>query len=101
MKRLLLLSPLLAASTACAPMPPKATPSTPFPPQVMRCQAEPGQRFVGQPATAAVVEQARLATGATMVRVLKPGMMATMDFRDDRLDLHLDDHDVIVSVACG
>jgi hypothetical protein len=35
------------------------------------------------------------------VRVLRPGMAATMDFRDDRLNLHLDDHDVIAMVTCG
>ena len=101
MKRLLLLSALLATSTACTPMPPNAKPSKPFPPRPMRCQADPGQRFVGQAATDDIVEQARIATGATTVRVLKPGMMATMDFRDDRLDLHLDEHGVIASVTCG
>ena len=82
-------------------MPPNAKPSKPFPPQPMRCQPDPGQRFVGQAASEDVVEQARAATGANSVRVLKPGMAATMDFRDDRLNLHLDDHDVIVRVACG
>lgn len=101
MRRLLLLSFLLTASTACTPMPPKAKPSNPFPPQVMQCQADPGQRFVGQAATDDIVEQARMATGATSVRVLKPGMAATMDFRDDRLNLNLDEHDVIVKVSCG
>jgi hypothetical protein len=100
-RRLLLLSALLATSTACTPMPPKAKPSNPFPPQPMRCQADAGQRFVGQAASEDVVEQARVATGAGSVRVLKPGMAATMDFRDDRLNLHLDEHDVIVQVACG
>lgn len=101
MKRLLLFSALLATSTACTPMPPNAKPSKPFPPQVMRCQAEPGQRFVGQAASEDIVEQAKTATGANSVRVLKPGMAATMDFRDDRLNLHLDEHDVIVKVGCG
>ncbi|HET7125815.1 MAG TPA: I78 family peptidase inhibitor [Lysobacter sp.] len=101
MKRLLLFSALLATSTACTPMPPNAKPSKPFPPQVMRCQAEPGQRFVGQAASDEVVSQAQAATGAKTVRVLKPGMAATMDFRDDRLNLHLDEHDVIVEVGCG
>lgn len=104
MKRLLLLSALsalFASSAACAPTPPNAKPSKPFPPQVMQCQADPGQRFVGQAASEDIVEQARVATGAKTVRVLKPGEAATMDFRDDRLNLHLDDHGVIVTVACG
>ena len=51
MKRLLLLSALLATSTACTPMPPNAKPSKPFPPRLAQCQADPGQRFVGQAAS--------------------------------------------------
>ena len=101
MKRLLLLSVLLATSTACTPMPPNAKPSKPFPPRLAQCQADPGQRFVGQAASEEIVEQARVATGAATVRILKPGMMATMDFRDDRLNLRLDDHGLIASVTCG
>ncbi|GAA5002422.1 hypothetical protein FNZ56_08985 [Pseudoluteimonas lycopersici] len=92
---------LLATSTACTPMPPKANATTPFPPRAMRCQADPGQQYIGQVAGEEVVAQAKAATGADSVRVLKPGMAATMDFRDDRLNLHLDEHDVIVSVNCG
>ena len=101
MKRLLLLSVLLATSSACTPMPPKAKATTPYPPRLAQCQADPGQRFVGQAASEDIVEQVRVATGANSVRVLKPGEAATMDFRDDRLNLHLDDHGVIVTVSCG
>jgi hypothetical protein len=82
-------------------MPPKAKATTPYPPRLAQCQADPGQRFVGQAASEDIVEQAKTATGANSVRVLKPGMAATMDFRDDRLNLHLDDHDVIAMVTCG
>ena len=102
MRRLLLLSALLATNTACTPMPPpKAHTTTPFPPRLAQCQPEPGQRFVGQTASEAVVKQAMAATGAKAVRVIKPGMMVTMDFRDDRLNLDVDEHGVIVSVRCG
>ena len=102
MRRLLLLTTLLATSTACTPMtPPKANTTTPFPPRVMRCQPEPGQSFIGQKVTEDVVARVLAATGATGVRVIKPGMMVTMDFRDDRLNLDVDEHGVIVSVRCG
>lgn len=101
MKRLLLLAVLLATSNACTPMPPKAKPSNPYPPRPMQCQADPGQRFVGQAASDDVVEQAKAATGANTVRVLEPGMAATMDFRDDRLNLMLDEHGAIAKVTCG
>jgi len=35
------------------------------------------------------------------VRVLRPGDMATMDHRPDRLNIHLDDQDVIEALRCG
>ena len=101
MKRLLSLPVLLAASTACSSMPPNPKPSNPYPPRLARCQAEPAQRFLGLVASDEVVEQARVATGANTVRVLKQGMAATLEYRDDRLDLQLDDHDVIVKASCG
>lgn len=101
MKRLLLMPALLAASSACTPMPPKAKATTPYPPRLAQCQADPAQRFVGEVASEDIVEQARAATGANSVRVLKPGEAATMDFRDDRLNLHLDDHGAITRATCG
>ena len=101
MKRMLLFSALLATSTACTPMPPNAKPSRPFPPRLAQCQADPGQQYVGMAASDDVVSQVQSATGAKTVRVLKPGMAATMDFRDDRLNLQVDEHDVIVKVSCG
>jgi hypothetical protein len=101
MRRLLLFTLMICASSACTPMPPNAKPSKPYPPRLAQCQSDPGQRFVGQAASEDLVKQARIATGANTVRVLRPGMAATMDFRDDRLNLHLDEHDVIVQVSCG
>jgi hypothetical protein len=92
---------LLAASSACTPMPPKAKATTPYPPRLAQCQADPAQRFVGQSASEDVVEQAKTAAGANSVRVLKPGDAATMDFRDDRLNLHLDDNGAIARATCG
>jgi hypothetical protein len=101
MKRMLLLSAHLATSTACMPMPPNAKPTRPYPPRLAQCQADPGQEYVGRAASDEVVALVQSATGAKTVRVLKPGMAATMDFRDDRLNLQLDEHDVIVKVSCG
>ena len=35
------------------------------------------------------------------VRVLRPGDMATMDHRPDRLNIHLDEQDMIEELRCG
>jgi hypothetical protein len=65
------------------------------------CNAEGAQRFVGQTADAATVRSAMAASGAKAVRVIKPGMMVTMDFSGDRLNIRVDDADRIVAVNCG
>ena len=65
------------------------------------CNAEGAQRFVGQTADAATVRSAMAASGAKAVRVIKPGMMVTMDFSGDRLNIRVDDADRIIAVNCG
>lgn len=65
------------------------------------CNADAVQSLVGQEATEAVLEQARRDSGSNTVRALKPGQPATMDFRPDRLDIALDDNNVIQSLRCG
>ena len=51
--------------------------------------------------TAAAVEKARLASGSKTVRVIRPGMAVTMDYRIDRLNVDLNDKDVVTRVHCG
>ncbi len=65
------------------------------------CSNEAAGRFVGRPGEAGVIEGARKASGARTVRVLRPGEMATMDFRPDRLTITVDKHRVIERANCG
>ena len=65
------------------------------------CNAEAVQSLVGQEATDAVLEQAKRDSGSNLVRALRPGEAATMDFRPDRLDIALDDNSIIQSLRCG
>lgn len=65
------------------------------------CDAEPVQGLIGQEATEATVTKATADSGSASVRVLKPGDAATMDFRPDRLNVHVDDAGVIESLRCG
>jgi len=66
-----------------------------------RCDADAAQTVVGQPYAEALREQALKQSGARMVRVIRPGMAVTMDYREDRLNLELDEKDVVVSARCG
>jgi hypothetical protein len=97
-----------AAETPAAPAEP-ATPETPpegtaAPPQDAakpECHAEPAQFAVGQAYTPELAEKVRVASGSTVVRALRPGQVVTMEFRFDRVSLHLDDKDIVTRVSCG
>ena len=56
---------------------------------------------IGEPFDEANVAQLQSDSGAQRVRVLRPGDMATMDHRPDRLNVHLDDQDIIEDLRCG
>ena len=95
-----LLSSLAACSTppAAAPIsPPMADPDT----GKGSCNADAVKSWVGRTADEAVVREAVAAAGAKGVRVIKPGMAVTMDFRADRLNLEVDAANVITSARCG
>ncbi|MGY1410724.1 MULTISPECIES: I78 family peptidase inhibitor [unclassified Luteimonas] len=65
------------------------------------CNADGLQALVGQQATETVTAKATADSGATSVRVLGPDDAATMDFREDRLNIHTDAAGVIQSLNCG
>lgn len=94
----IVLSTTLAACTTTTAAPPMSDPN---PPAQAGCNAEPARTLVGQPATAANVERARTLAGARIARVLKPGQMVTMEFIEGRLNIDVDDRNVITNVRCG
>ena len=67
----------------------------------MTCDAGPVQSLVGQEANEAVVARATADSGSANVRVLGPNDAATMDFRQDRLNILTDDAGVIERLGCG
>ena len=92
----------LAACTGTPASPETPPPMTdPQPPAAAQCNVEPARALVGKQGTADNVEQARRLSGATVARVIKPGMMVTMEFREDRLNVDLDEAGVIRNVRCG
>jgi len=101
-QRTLLLAAALGAFalTSCATASPPM--SDPHPPQPQGCDAEAAKpAALGQPATAEVVERARIDAGAQIARVLKPGQMVTMEYREGRLNIDVDAANVIVNLRCG
>lgn len=57
--------------------------------------------FVGKEATQAVLDEARTRSGARHVRVGRPGMVMTMDFRQDRLTVYVNEEGKIETISCG
>ncbi|MDD0974918.1 I78 family peptidase inhibitor [Pseudomonas fontis] len=66
-----------------------------------RCDAAGAAFAVGKPASPAVLEQARKASGAQIARVLKPHDVMTLEYRSERLNLNADDKGVVTRVNCG
>lgn len=97
--------PLCAAMTACA-TPGNGAPNE-IPPAIQadggnyNCENADLTEFVGKTGSTDVYEQARIKANARHVRVVKPGMAVTMDYRIDRLTVMLDDSGKIESISCG
>ena len=93
-----------AASPGPAPSttaPSTTAPSPAAPAPIAECNAQPAQFAVGQNSTAAVMESARVRSGAHMARILRPGQMITKEFNAQRLNLEVDGSGRIVAVRCG
>ncbi|TVP51528.1 MAG: hypothetical protein EA345_02405 [Halomonas sp.] len=69
--------------------------------QVDACDLDTIQYAIGEQFDEANVSQWQSDSNAAQVRVLRPGDMATMDHRPDRLNIHLDDQDVVNDLRCG
>lgn len=87
---------LLAGVAACAPVPPVTEPV-----QAASCSIDGLTAAVGKPYSAALGDETRTRSGAKTVRIIRPGMAVTMDYRTDRLNIDLDEKDVITRLHCG
>ncbi|HTU11017.1 MAG TPA: I78 family peptidase inhibitor [Allosphingosinicella sp.] len=96
----MLIAALALTGAACSTQtPPPAT--TPPPPEGGACDAAPAQGLIGRPASPELAREAQRLTGAGTWRWLRPGQIVTMEFRADRLNLHLDAQDRVERIACG
>lgn len=68
---------------------------------VQPCDAEKAESAVGQRANSGLVEQYRRLANAKTARPLRPHDVMTMEYDPTRLNLRLDDNDVVISVNCS
>lgn len=93
---------LLLSVGACSSMPPPPDAVATAPGTgAGSCNAGPVAWAVGREATADVVERAQRESGSATTRVIGPGVMVTMDHREDRLNLDTNERNVITRVRCG
>ena len=89
-----------AAAGPSTPSPDRPAPQ-PTPPTSAECDAGLAQWAVGQQASDALLERARIDAGATTARFLRPNQPITMEYAGWRLNLGLDERDVVKGVSCG
>lgn len=95
----ILLFPALAACTSTASLlPAEAGPTVKGD---GRCDAAPVAWAVGQSADESVMKKVWQQSGAGLIRPIAPGQAVTMDFRQDRINVHLDAGNTITRLDCG
>ncbi|MFC0676396.1 I78 family peptidase inhibitor [Lysobacter korlensis] len=91
---------LILSVGACATMGPPPAPAAPTAGANM-CNAEAVRWAIGREPTQDVVERARIESGSSAVRVIRPGDVVTMDHRTDRLNLDVNASNAITGARCG
>jgi hypothetical protein len=65
------------------------------------CNAAAARGLAGLPATEELATEALRLTNARQVRMIHPGMMVTMDYSADRLNIHVGPDGRVERLACG
>jgi ABC-type uncharacterized transport system auxiliary subunit len=65
------------------------------------CDVEQVHGVLGQTVSAKLVQQVQQQANAKNVRVLAPGDAATMDYNPQRLNIDIDESEVIIRLSCG
>lgn len=78
---------------------PKAAETAPAP--SASCDAKAVQSLVGKTITPTLTEEARRDAGASVARVLHPHQPVTMEYNSQRLNIDVDDRQVVKQVNCG
>jgi hypothetical protein len=71
------------------------------PPLSGECDATKAQWALGERATNEVLERARVAAQAGTARFLRPNQVITLEYSSARLNLGLDEKEIVRNVRCG
>jgi len=92
---------LLLMTMACTTMTPEEETPQDVGASDHACTTEGLQPLVGQPATSELGADALRRSGARTLRWIRPGDAVTMDYREDRLNVHLDERNNVQRFDCG
>lgn len=100
--------PLIAVLAACASTPPTSSEpaavtggNQPARPGTGKCNADAVQWAIGQDNNQANFDRIWKESGAGLIRPISPNQAVTMDFREDRVNIHLDAANKITRISCG
>ncbi|MGB4075352.1 I78 family peptidase inhibitor [Pseudomonas sp.] len=88
---------LLALLAGCS----SSQPAQPAAEITGECNVDNLQDMLGQNASAELIEQLQQQANAKTLRVLAPGDAATMDYNPQRLNIDIDESEVIIRLTCG
>ncbi len=94
-----LLGAMMAVTMGCATVPPEEE-EVPVA-GAGSCDAARAQGLVGRASSQALGAEALRLTGARTLRWIPEGGIVTMDYREDRLNIHLDRQNRVARIACG
>ena len=66
-----------------------------------KCESAGTDQFIGQAGTSETGAAIKRASNAAVLRWAPPGVMLTMDFREDRVTVWLDAANKITKIRCG
>lgn len=90
---------LAAAVLAGCVQPPQAAPVASAP--LGGCQADAARFAIGYTSTDALADEVRRRSGASTVRVLRPGDVTTMEFNAERVNVVVGEDSRVSAVRCG
>ena len=97
MRRFILLAAgMCSACATAAPQPPVVGSGSRY-----VCRHLTFEEFIGRVATSEVVAEMLHASGARTIRWLRPGMMITMEYSAERLNVRLASNNRIITATCG
>lgn len=97
MRKVLILVPALLAACSTAPAQTPIHGVTPG----HKCQTAGTDQFIGRDGSSATGAAIMRASHAAVIRWAPPGVMLTMDYREDRVTIWLDSARKITQIKCG